>query len=146
MGKDARGSATRHQCANNKSTLTRSVPAMAYEIRSSRCVYHAINPSPVDSVDSLQHERKKKRKERVDQTHTRLDRTCRCVVFFFFRLLIALFVIIIIHQRTKENKKKKERKGERRANALGTTPYAVYGGARAGKHLNLITTLRGCRC
>lgn len=146
MGKDARGSATRHQCANNKSTLTRSVPAMAYEIRSSRCVYHAINPSPVDSVDSLQHERKKKeRNESIRHTHGSIGRAA-ALFFFFFRLLIALFVIIIIHQRTKENKKKKERKGERRANALGTTPYAVYGGARAGKHLNLTTTLRECRC
>lgn len=96
-------------------------------------------------LSSARKKKKKKGTSRSDTHTARSDVPLRCF-FFFFRLLIALFVIIIIHQRTKENKKKKERKGERRANAPGTTPYAVYGGARAGKHLNLITTLRGCRC
>ena len=60
--------------------------------------------------------------------------------FFFFRLLIVLFIIIIITHQSVENErlKKKERKGERRANAPGNT-VPVYGGARAGKHLNLTT-------
>lgn len=51
-----------------------------------------------------------------------------------------LFIIIIITHQSVENErlKKKERKGERRANAPGNT-VPVYGGARAGKHLNLTT-------
>ena len=84
-------------------------------------------------------EKKKERNESIRHTHGSIGRAAALFFFFFF-------VIIIIHQKKKKKKKKKERKGERRANAPGTTPYAVYGGARAGKHLILTTTLRGCRC
>lgn len=114
-GNDARGSATRHQCANNKSTLTRSV-RNSNEAISSRCVSCNQPPTLLTLFST---------KKKASRSDTRLDQTCRCV-FFFFRLLIVLFYYYYYFTRASRErkislKKKKKEKASERADAYGIT-------------------------
>lgn len=110
------------------------------EIRSSRCsIYHAINPPTLLTLFEA-------RKEETSRSDTRLEQTCRCVIFFFFRLLIVLFIIIIITHQSVENERLKKKKGKARDELTPlVTPYQCTV-AHVRENTWTWPPLRGCRC
>lgn len=85
------------------------------------------------------------RKEETSRSDTRLEQTCRCVIFFF-RLLIVLFIIIIITHQSVENERLKKKKGKARDELTPlVTPYQCTV-AHVRENTWTWPPLRGCRC